>query len=220
MILLDIGAWDTTFAKKTQRLNPWIFNVALCADPYTWNIEPFPSLNSDNEFDSPFDNVMATIYAIRSRLSSRPLASKAIQDVMIRWRSGVHKILGRYEGIPDIPNDSIDIVTINSPHPMYPSGYWFGQNVARILKKGGIFYYSHTDVQFINETIPELQLQRDVVWFSGINGVDTIVYGGTKIIFPRSPTVYENMRANHYWTPVAPVFHWVINPGSKVWIKK
>lgn len=90
MIILDIGAGSTDFAKKMRHLNPQI-QTAFCADPHAWE-QKFYDLSYDRS-GGLLGKIHGAIHTISTILESEPIEREAICEVMDKKKRGVYKIL-------------------------------------------------------------------------------------------------------------------------------
>lgn len=136
MLALDIWAGNTSFWKDFKALNPQIKTV-ICWDPI-FQRQEYSDVNSISE----------NIWVFLSRFS-KILSQNELQEVITKSKSWVFRVLATYQDIP-LPDESCDIVTLNSPHPyMMPWEKWFWEFL-RVLKPGWIFYCWHsTDINVI-----------------------------------------------------------------------
>lgn len=205
MICLDVWAGDTLFWRKLQSANPEI-KLVLCAEP-KWK-EDFSDIFGDHP------SFLQIYHGMRTRLFT-VLETEKIKEVINKQKRWVHRITGWYEDMVGIPDNSLDMITINSPQPLCPPQKNFDNEVYRTLKSWWILYYSHTDMKYIPKWIEEV-LWKPIL-SRRFNGNawkhDTIEINGKTFSFPKSTIVAWNIIKISY------IFHGEINPGVKVWIK-
>lgn len=130
MIALDIWAGNTTFWKQLKLINPQIKTV-FCWDP----------IFRPKEYDLS-QSILSNILVFLSRFS-KVLSVEEINEVIEKSKSWVYKIIAEYKKIP-LEDNFLDLVTLNSPHPlMYPGKVWFDE-FRRVLKPGWVFYFGHS----------------------------------------------------------------------------
>jgi len=219
LIALDIGAGNTTFGRDLRRLNPQIGTV-ICADPY---IE-----KKYEEYNSIGLLLGTTVHNIRVALSklTKVSTSREVEEVIQNSKKGVFKAIATYENTW-LPDESVDIVTLNSPHPLTaPSGSDFDE-LSRILKRWGIFYFGHsTD---IHHAFDEGQMKLIGKWgFS--RSIQEAVMEKQNLVFPMSPVIRSNVKTKYFrdaWYGASSINYiyqrnWGprLNPNWKAWIKE
>ena len=130
MIALDIGAGNTSFGKDLRRLNPQITTV-ICADPYIKkDFEEYWSIGSLLEV------TVHNAYAALSRLT-KVSTPWEVEKVVRKSKKGIFKAIATYENT-GLPDESVDILTLNSPNPLFPPSEDDFLEFHRVLKKWGI----------------------------------------------------------------------------------
>lgn len=215
MLALDIWAGSTSFWKNFKALNPQIKTV-ICWDPI-FQRQEYCEENS----------VLENIGLFLSRFS-KILTQNEIQEVVEKSKSGVFKILAKYQDIP-LEDESIDILTLNSPHPlMFPWEKWFLEFL-RVLKPGWIFYFWHStdiNVDFSQDKMKLLWSWRFLFWDEDVWFLENF-----DLKFPMSPVIKNNLISNQmiqkwlmknsssyiYWKWPTKI---KINPNWKAWQKR
>ncbi|HBB27466.1 TPA: hypothetical protein DCZ36_03145 [Candidatus Gracilibacteria bacterium] len=221
MIALDIGAGNTSFGKDLRRLNPQITTV-ICADPYIKkDFEEYGSIGSLLEV------TVHNAYAALSRLTKVSTPGE-VEKVVRKSKKGIFKAIATYENT-GLPDESVDILTLNSPNPLFPPSEDDFLEFHRVLKKGGIFYFGHsTDIR---HTFDEEHMI--------LVGKGSYSYRGNKrgilpeynLIFPMSPVIASNIITRHLWerghrAGIEHMYHPSrgegprLHPNWRAWVKK
>ncbi|MDD2891779.1 MAG: methyltransferase domain-containing protein [Candidatus Gracilibacteria bacterium] len=219
LIALDIGAGNITFGRDLRRLNPQIGTV-ICADPY---IE-----KNYAKYDSIGSLLGATVYNIGVALSklTKISTSREVEEIIQNSKKGVFKAIATYENT-GLPDESVDIVVLNSPHPLtMPTNSDFDE-FHRVLKKGGIFYFGHsTDIR---HTFDEEQM---VLMGKGgfSRSTQEAIIKEQNLVFPMSPVIRSNVKTKHFRdkgyeiSSINYIYHenggLPLRPNWKAWIKK
>lgn len=177
MLALDIWAGNTKFAKDFKKLNPDIKTI-FCGDPI---------------FQKPeYDLAQSFLFNMNVFVSrcAKILTHEEIHDVIEQSKTWVFKIVAEYKKIP-IKDNSLDVVTLNSPHPLiYPGKAWFDE-FARVLKPGWVFYFGHSReiyVDFWNEMFESISSGYFLFGKHDIISIDWLR-------FPMSPVMKSNFDA-------------------------
>lgn len=120
---LDIGAGNKSFAKKLVNNNSNLEMIIFCGE-HVWNnfFDKFNKINFENEANKIILNNKKGIYLIDD---------------------------SRYTHF-NLPDNSLDFVTVNSPHPIslisnnYNQAFIIQPELDRCLKNGGIFFFGHS----------------------------------------------------------------------------
>ena len=114
--VLDIGAGSKFFAKALRKRNPKIDMLVLCGEPYWEDIIHYASL----------------------RVVSREKTSRLLN----KGDTGVYRVKASYEDFK-LPENSLDLVTLNCPHPFGGPKKEMVSELERCLKPGGLLFSSH-----------------------------------------------------------------------------
>lgn len=223
MIALDIWAGNTSFWKEFKRLNSEVKTV-ICWDP-----------NMKKDFVQP-DWLISLPRSIAHNVSifcsrfSKILSREEIEEVIQESRKWVFKTLATY-GNTQLPDESVDIITLNSPHPITPPSNKDFSEFQRVLKKGWVFYFWHsTDIKTeFDEEKMTLVWQG---WFY-YDGGHIWILDGHNLIFPMSPVIKSNVltlylrdrfRGRGYgidtWFMYSENWGIRLHPNWKAWVKK
>lgn len=195
-VVLDIGAGSRAFAKDLQWHNRSRRMLILCGEPQ-WGVGPF----------------------------FRGASSKKVTALIEQRRSGIYKMTASYAAF-GVPNGSLDMVTLNAPHPMS----WLCMDTIeveldRCLKPGGLFFSSYPR-HHMGGVPKTFGLIGEGRWHRESESVRVnhlLLPSGAPYQFPQSPTVsgnirahargHESLRSSNY------VYHDGIAPGWKLWQK-
>lgn len=191
MLVLDIWAGNTSFGKKLKNLNPQIKTV-ICGDIRF----------QKREYDLD-ESILENLAIFISRFS-KVLSKEQLDMVVSETKSWVFKVFAKYADIP-FWDESVDIVTLNSPHPLMPVGIAWFEEIQRVLKKWGIFYFWHSmglknwfleegKMKLIGEG--DFRYKWEKIW--------AIMEKGLR--FPVSPIISKNLLA-----------HYLISKGESMW---
>ncbi|EKD29376.1 MAG: hypothetical protein ACD_78C00432G0002 [uncultured bacterium (gcode 4)] len=188
LIALDIGAGNTSFWRNFKKLNPQIGTV-ICADPY---------IEKDFEkYDSIGSLLGVTVYNIWVALSRLTKVSTPpeVEEIIQRSKKGVFKAVAMYENT-GLPDESVDILTLNSPHPLTPPSGSDFLEFQRILKRWGIFYFGHsTDIRHIFD---EEQMVLVGKWAYRHQWARKGILPEHGLVFPMSPVIRSNVITKHF----------------------
>jgi len=191
--VLDIGAGSCAFAKDFARANHSVPMAIFCGEP-AWGLGPF----------------------------FRPISLKKRDRILNRKSTGVWRVVSAYAKF-QLPDESLDLVTLNAPHPFMGFGMTSRMvpELARCIKPGGLFFssYPRTDSGFVPRNFELLsedhwyKLDEEVI-FQKLPEPNR---------FPQSPTVSHNMRVHRYGDPLARgtayTYYSGISPGYRLWRK-
>lgn len=211
MLALDIWAGNTSFWKDFKSLNPKIKTV-ICWD-LVFKRQEYSEENS----------ILENMRVFLSRFS-KILSQNELQEVITKSKSWIFRVLARYQDIP-FPDESCDIITLNSPHPyMTPWESWI-KEFLRVLKPGWIFYFWHStdiNVDFSPEIMEILWSWKFWFWKDKFWVLDDF-----DLRFPMSPVIKNNFlwsylnQPNSAWS-----IYWKwptkikINANWKAWQKR
>ena len=177
MLALDIWAGNTIFGKNIKKLNPEIKTV-FCWDP----------IFERQKYDLS-ENILFNINIFLSKFS-KVFIWEEIQNIIEKSKTWVFKIVAEYKKIP-IENNSLDILTLNSPHPLiYPEKKSFDE-FRRVLKTGWIFYFGHSwkiHLDFIWNDFEMIGEWEFHFWEKNIAQIPN-----TQLQFPMSPVMKNNL---------------------------
>lgn len=156
-----------------------------------------------------------------------PKDYNTILSILERKKSGVFKLVSYYENLSPFPPASLNLITINSPHPLSSPKSNFFTEAERVLSPGGILYFGHTMYNWI-------RFQGDDSAFDLVNEgtrfpahVDLhIAANNIRLKLPMSPVMKSNLKhkkmkqrrpdlypSNYLYKGVS------VNPGYKAWRK-
>lgn len=193
--VLDIGAGSCVFAKELRSLNRRVPMLVLCGEP-RW-------------LDLPF---------------FRALSPEKACSMLQNGSKGVKHLNASYEKF-GLPAASLDMVTLNCPHPFSIGAVGkMGSELERCLKPGGIFFSSFPafDLARVPEHFVHL---ADGGWMHGKHvRLDTyLLPKGAPSLIPQSPVLRSNIRTHRFGNPQAGgsgyLYHDGIRPGWKLWQK-
>ncbi len=158
------------------------------------------------------------------------------------WRKGkllanpkkgkIVKVRASYDDF-GLPDDSLDIVSLNAPHPFCPP-CGIGKELVRCLRSGGLFFSAHPvgwhpklppeefyEVLFPakgeGETKPEVYFRR-----YGWDRIDIHldIGGGPVIVYPASPTLRNRLTQGMRTNDISYVYSGMYErPTCRVWVK-
>lgn len=215
MKVLDIGAGNTSFWKKLRSLNPQI-QAVICGDIKF----------QKQEYDLD-EGILSNIGVFLSRVS-KILTKEELEHVIEETKKWVFKVFADYREIP-LQDESMDMVTLNSPHPFFPVRKEWFEEIRRVLKRGWIFYFWHS-IKFWNP-YPENEMRVIGEWNFRFNWEKLWKIDSKRLIFPMSPYIAINTLGHHFelrWQKLNT--YWGIydsnhpckiqpNPNWKVWEK-
>ena len=194
-VVLDIGAGSKSFGRTLKRKNPHVRMLVLCGEP-EWRFWPL----------------------------IRPTPPEKVLKLLEQKHTGLYRIVAQYEEF-GLPDNSLDLVALNSPHPfMGPSAAMAGE-LLRCLNPGGHLFSSFSEFDLAPvpcnfEKIAEgrwrdqgeiLMLKTDVLPACAPHS------------FPQSTTVNYNIRAHRDNDPRIHnsdyVYSGGISPGWSLWKK-
>jgi len=191
-VVLDIGAGAPTFAQDLRSRNPATKMLVFCGEPQ-WGIGPF----------------------------FRAISSERIERLLVEKKAGVHRITATYAKF-NLPDESLDLVTLNSPHP-----FFFGSvapivhELRRCLKPGGLFFssFSLMDLARVPEEFEEIGKGR---WDYDTPCIDVSLGKSSRVSsvrFPQSPTLSSNIREHRFGDPRAHGSEYLYADGiSPAWV--
>ncbi len=212
--ILDIGAGTLRFAENLVSLNKDKDLLVFCGEP-DWK---------DHYYLPQFIKVVSREKAF---------------ELCERNKPGIHRINSEYSAFA-FDDSSLDMVTLNSPHPMM-SPIGIGKELERCITPNGIFFYGHsTHIEvrlpscfelLIESSYPSSDTLRN--WWTN-HSVDiskkTELSKELPSIIPASPCIlsnipefrlktgnpqYRNRKGNSYIYNSIRLF-----PNYKVWIRK
>lgn len=179
MLSLDIWAGCTWFASQLRKLNPQI-NTSFIWEPDWKNAQ------ARNIIWYLQNNFAVRFWKI--------LSQKDIEGVLENSKSGVFRILAKYWWIP-LPNESMDVITLNSPYPRF-SLFWDQglDEIQRVLKRWGVFYFWHSaKIWEVSEESTWLQEVAEWNFDMQNHKRATVNLNGNHFIFPMSSTIEQNL---------------------------
>lgn len=111
--ILDIGAGSLCFAKDLRRNNKQLPLLVFCGEPYWSN----------------------------SRLK-KVISADTARELIEEERTGIYRVISSYRDFA-FDEHSLDMVTVNSPHPLTPAN-GIEEEIERCIRPGGIFFFGHS----------------------------------------------------------------------------
>lgn len=195
-VVLDIGAGSRAFAIDLRWFNRPQKMLILCGEP-EWGLGPF----------------------------FRGVSPKKVAPLIKQGRSGIHKITASYDAF-GVPDGSLDMVSLNAPHPMN----WLRMDgidaeLDRCLKPGELFFSSYP--RYHMGGIPKaFSLIEKGRWNKRPDSVRVdraLLPKSAPNRFPQSPTVSGNIRAHAHGHECLRSSHYAyhdgISPGWMLWQK-
>ncbi|MFZ2831867.1 MAG: methyltransferase domain-containing protein [Minisyncoccia bacterium] len=215
--ILDIGAGDKKFARALKKENKHIEMLVLCGEPES--VLRCPSFWDAVVLGDSWDRV-----GYFRNLFRRPISQVEIARFLNEGNKGVHFIEAAYESF-NLPDNSLDLVTLNSPHPFSPPGVGMKVELLRCLKPGGLFFSSFPlcDVAKIPESFIKIEEGRWGAPGSIVRLMEEQFPDFPFRAFPQSPVLESNIRAHqrnpHRGNIVSYIYSNGIKPRWQVWRK-
>lgn len=213
MKVLDIGAGNTSFWRQLKWLNPQIKTV-ICGDIQF----------QKREYDLD-EGILTNIGVFLSKFS-KILTKEELEQVIEKTKKWVFKVFADYRDIP-LDDESMDMVTLNSPHPlMYPGKAGF-EEMKRVLKKWWVFYFWHSKDITVSFDENEMRL----VWEWLYRYREKNMWKINNLNFPVSPIIRRNLLAHFLlskWEEIGNGSWYIygkgptkipLNPNWKAWEK-
>ncbi len=192
-VVLDIGAGSRAFGKDFSRLNRGTRMLVLCGEP-EWGFGPL----------------------------FRPISEQKVQTLIGCESTGVKRVVAEYEAF-GLADNSLDLVTLNAPHPFMPSNV--ASELSRCVKSGGLFFSSFPKYDFGNVG-DDFSLVAEGRWRHDTRTIcvrDATFPSGRTIYFPQSPTVRSNIIEHAFGNPRSRGSSYIyfdgISPGWRLWRK-
>ena len=195
-VVLDIGAGSRAFGADLKACNPKIPMLVLCGEPH-WGIGPF----------------------------FKAIPSEGVGQLLRDGSTGVKRIISSYERF-EVPDESLDLVTLNSPHPLY---FMFLRKMylelRRCLKPGGLFFSSFPahEMATVPKDFVHLQSGRWGLRPEWIEIDCELAPTRAPVRFPQSTTLRSNIREHAFGDPASRGSSYIyfdgISPGWNLWQK-
>ena len=191
-VVLDIGAGARAFGLDLARLNPQKRMLVFCGEP-SWGWGPF----------------------------FRPITLERAEGLISQNVRGVKRIDASYDDFR-LSAHSLDLVTLNSPHP-FSSVFMrnMERELERCLKPGGLFLSSYPRYD-LGRQPGNFELLAEGRWERRSNvtqALDEVV----SFIFPQSPILKQNIRVHTWGDPrslgTSYIYYDGILPGYRLWRK-
>lgn len=215
--ILDIGAGDKNFARSLKKENEHAKMLIFCGEPEN-------CLKSPSFWEAITSNNLWDWVAYLRNLFRKPVSQKKILGLLGKKHPGVHFIEATYESF-NLPANSLDLVTLNAPHPFSPPGVEMKEELVRCLKPGGLFFSSFPliDVAHIPESFILLAEGRWRSAGSRVRLCEDNSFETPFRVFPRSPVIESNIRTHqrnrHMGNIVGYIYSNGIDPRWQVWKK-
>lgn len=157
--VLDIGAGSLAFARSLHRCNPKKRMLVLCGEP-EWGFGPL----------------------------FRGISRQRAERLIHKGRTGVKKITAEYDDF-NLPDESLDLVTVNASHPFTPPGCRFPLELERCLKPGGL-YFSSQPRWFAGHPPESFELVEEGSWGDAWTRCKP---KEVSVVFPQSPFIAWNI---------------------------
>lgn len=215
--VLDIGAGCKTFARALKKVNKHAEMLVFCGEP-GWSLRNsgfLEAITSDDMFD---------LSMYWWNLFRRPITKEETLYFLNNEHSGIYFIEATYESF-NLPDNSLDLVTMNAPHPFDVPGLEMKQELLRCLRPGGLFFSSFPqhDVAKIPESFIKVV---EGAWGSPGSLARLNDDNSSKRpfrVFPQSPDVESNIRTHqdneHIGNTMEYIYSNGINPRWQVWKK-
>lgn len=215
--VLDIGARDKKFARSLMKENKHAEMLIFCGEP-GWSLMRPSFLEASTSFD------LLDFFMYYRNFFRRPASQEKVSRYLNNKHSGVYFIEGTYESF-NLPDNSLDLVTLNAPHPFSPPGMEMKEELIRCLKPGGLFFSSFPlcDVAKIPESFIKVAEGRWRRPGSLVRLEEESYHEFPFRVFPQSPVIESNIRTHqgnrHIGNIVGYIYSNGINPRWQIWRK-
>ena len=195
-VVLDIGAGSRAFGMDFRAMNPKTPMLVLYGEPQ-WGLGPF----------------------------FKPLRPEQVPRLIQSGATGVKRIISEFSSFA-VPDESLNLVTLNSPHPFDIVFFGrFSHELQRCLKPGGLCFssYSKFDMARVPESFLKLSHGRWAQRTAHIEIDSALLPTNTPNRFPQSFTLESNIRAHRSRDrdsfSSSYIYHDGISPGWCLWQK-
>lgn len=154
----------------------------------------------------------------------RPISETRKQRILARGLRGIWRVTSRYSEF-GFPDESLDLVTLNAPHPFTAPDSSFLNELDRCLKPGGLFFSSFPRWSLVEPR--HFSLLIEGAWKQGGKEGGRMLQQDYPDVaptaFPCSPCIMSNIVTHRYGDARSygsSYIYWDgISPGYKVWRK-